>query len=61
LATENAGQVSVIHRPSKLGLGTAYIAGFKEALAEGADLVCSMDADFSHNRHCVLDIADKIN
>ncbi|MGB9213382.1 MAG: glycosyltransferase, partial [Halobacteriota archaeon] len=53
LAMENVGRVSVIHRPGKLGLGTAYIAGFKEALAEGADLVCSMDADFSHNPRCV--------
>jgi glycosyltransferase involved in cell wall biosynthesis len=61
LAVENAGRVSVIHRPGKLGLGTAYIAGFKEALAEGADLVCSMDADFSHNPRYVPDIVDKIN
>ena len=61
LAMENAGRVSVIHRPGKLGLGTAYIAGFKEALAEGADLVCSMDADFSHNPRCVPDIVDEIN
>lgn len=41
--------VRVIHRPDKLGLGTAYIAGFKQALAEGADRVITMDADFSHN------------
>lgn len=61
LALENAGRVSVIHRPGKLGLGTAYIAGFKEALAEGADLVCSMDADFSHNPRYIPDIVDKIN
>jgi dolichol-phosphate mannosyltransferase len=61
LAVENAGRVSVIHRPGKLGLGTAYIAGFKEALAEGADLVCSMDADFSHDPRYVPDIVDKIN
>jgi len=61
LAVENAGRVSVIHRPGKLGLGTAYIAGFKEALTEGADLVCSMDADFSHNPRYVPDIVDKIN
>src|SRR5665647_991054 len=61
LAAENAGRVSVIHRPCKLGLGTAYVAGFKEALAEGADLVCSMDADFSHNPRCVPDIVKKIN
>lgn len=61
LSVENAGQVSVIHRHGKLGLGTAYIAGFKEALAGGADLVCSMDADFSHNPRYVPDIVDKIN
>ena len=61
LAVENAGRVSVIHRPGKLGLGTAYIAGFKEALTAGADLVCSMDADFSHNPRYVPDIVDKIN
>jgi dolichol-phosphate mannosyltransferase len=61
LAVENAGRMSVIHRPGKLGLGTAYIAGFKEALADEADLVCSMDADFSHNPRYVPDIVDKIN
>ena len=42
-------EVKVIHRPAKLGLGTAYIAGFKEALALGADRILTMDADFSHN------------
>jgi dolichol-phosphate mannosyltransferase len=61
LAAENAGRVSVIHRSGKLGLGTAYIAGFKEALAEGADLVCSMDADFSHDPRYIPYIVDKIN
>ena len=59
LAVENAGRVSVIHRLGKLGLGTAYIAGFKEALAEGADLVCSMDTDFPNPRD-VPDIVDKL-
>jgi dolichol-phosphate mannosyltransferase len=42
-------RVSVIHRPSKSGLGTAYVCGFKEALAKGAELIFTMDADFSHN------------
>lgn len=42
-------RVKVIHRAGKLGLGTAYIAGFKHALANGADLVVTMDADFSHH------------
>jgi glycosyltransferase involved in cell wall biosynthesis len=41
--------VQVLHRAGKLGLGTAYIAGFKRALADGADRALTMDADFSHN------------
>ncbi|MEM7347953.1 MAG: polyprenol monophosphomannose synthase, partial [Chloroflexota bacterium] len=48
LAKQDA-RVSVIHRAGKLGLGTAYIAGFKKGLAEGADRLITMDADFSHN------------
>ena len=39
----------VIHRPAKLGLGSAYVAGFERALAGGAGLVCQMDADGSHD------------
>ena len=60
LAAENEGRISVIHRAGKLGLGTAYIAGFKYALAEGADLVCSMDADFSHNPRYLPEMVAKI-
>ncbi len=41
--------VSVLHRPGKQGLGTAYIQGFREALAHGADAVQQMDCDFSHS------------
>ena len=41
--------VEVLHRPTKDGLGRAYVAGFKRALASGADAVIEMDADFSHN------------
>jgi dolichol-phosphate mannosyltransferase len=41
-------QVDVLHRPRKEGLGPAYIAGFRRALAAGAGLVLEMDADFSH-------------
>lgn len=48
LAIQNQ-RLRVIHRPGKLGLGTAYIAGFKMALADNADRVVTMDADFSHN------------
>jgi dolichol-phosphate mannosyltransferase len=41
--------VSVLHRQRKEGLGPAYLAGFKRALAEGADYVLEMDCDFSHD------------
>jgi len=47
LAAEH-GFVDVLHRPRKEGLGPAYIAGFRRALAHGADLVLEMDCDFSH-------------
>ena len=60
LAVESDGRVGVIHRAGKLGLGTAYIAGFKRALAEGADLICTMDADFSHNPRYIPAMVDKI-
>jgi dolichol-phosphate mannosyltransferase len=43
------GFVSVLHRERKEGLGPAYLAGFQRALADGADLVLEMDADFSHD------------
>lgn len=42
-------RVHVIERSGKLGLGTAYIAGFKWALANGYEYIFEMDADFSHN------------
>jgi len=60
LARENDGRVDVIHRAGKLGLGTAYVAGFKHALADGADLICTMDADFSHHPRYIPDMVDKI-
>jgi dolichol-phosphate mannosyltransferase len=41
--------VSVLHRPQKEGLGPAYVAGFRHALAAGAGLVLEMDSDFSHD------------
>jgi dolichol-phosphate mannosyltransferase len=41
--------VSVLHRETKDGIGPAYVAGFRWALAEGAELVLEMDCDFSHD------------
>jgi dolichol-phosphate mannosyltransferase len=48
LAKQYAGRFEVMHRPGKLGMGTAYIQGFTRALNDGADAVLHMDADFSH-------------
>jgi dolichol-phosphate mannosyltransferase len=42
-------RIRVIHRPEKLGLGSAYCNGFKAALEQGADYIIEMDADFSHD------------
>jgi dolichol-phosphate mannosyltransferase len=41
--------VSVLHRERKQGLGPAYLAGFRAALADGADYVLELDCDFSHD------------
>jgi dolichol-phosphate mannosyltransferase len=52
LADAMAGEhpeIRVMHRPAKQGLGRAYLAGFEDALANGAELLLEMDADFSHD------------
>jgi dolichol-phosphate mannosyltransferase len=43
------GFVDVLHRSKKEGLGPAYLAGFRRALADGAELILEMDCDFSHD------------
>jgi len=48
LANRYPGRVRVLHRPGKLGYGKAYVDGFKVALESDADLIGTMDADFSH-------------
>ena len=53
LASERPGTVAVLHRSGKLGLGTAYVAGFRHALARHYDRVFEMDADFSHDPSCL--------
>lgn len=57
LAREDS-RVHVIHRPKKAGLGTAYVRGFKEALAMDADLIFEMDADFSHDVKYLADFIE---
>jgi dolichol-phosphate mannosyltransferase len=50
------GRVEVLGRPRKMGLGTAYLAGFRHALDRGYQRVVTMDADFSHNPVYLPDI-----
>ncbi|OGS34541.1 MAG: hypothetical protein A2293_10525, partial [Elusimicrobia bacterium RIFOXYB2_FULL_49_7] len=54
---EKNTRVHLISRTGKLGLGTAYIAGFSWALAREYDFVFSMDADFSHQPHYLPELA----
>jgi len=49
-------RVQVLHRAGKLGLGTAYVAGFKHGLKMGVDYLLTMDADFSHQPHYITDL-----
>ena len=49
LIAEHPGRVHIVERKGKLGLGTAYIAGFKWGLEHGYEYITEMDADFSHN------------
>lgn len=53
-------RVHLIERPGKMGLGSAYIAGFRYALAHGADVVFEMDADFSHDPAAIPEFLDAI-
>jgi dolichol-phosphate mannosyltransferase len=52
--------VQVISRPTKLGLGSAYVTGFGEAIKQGADVIFSMDADLSHNFDYAKDFITQI-
>jgi dolichol-phosphate mannosyltransferase len=49
LAAGAPGRIAVIHRRGPRGLGRSLVAGLKQALADGADLIFQMDADFSHD------------
>ena len=56
----NNPRVHIIHREGKLGLGTAYIEGFRWALERKYDLVFEMDADFSHDPRYLPDFLKAI-
>lgn len=59
LSKENP-RVHALHRTGKLGLGTAYIAGFKYAIEQGYDAIFEMDADFSHDPRYLPEFLAKI-
>ncbi len=58
LQTEHAGRLHLLERKGKLGLGTAYIAGFKWAIERKYDLVFEMDADFSHDPNDLIRLSE---
>jgi dolichol-phosphate mannosyltransferase len=53
-------RLSVLHRPEKAGLGTAYVQGFRLALDKGAEAVVQMDADFSHPPEKLIEMAEAL-
>lgn len=55
-----SGRVHMLQRASKLGLGTAYISGFKWGLSRGYDLFFEMDADFSHDPSIIPKFIEKM-
>ena len=57
---EYGDRVHLVERSGKLGLGTAYIAGFKWALERGYDEIFEMDCDFSHNPDDLLRLASRL-
>ena len=58
MAGKYKDRVHLVERSGKLGLGTAYIAGFKWAIEHKADYIFEMDADFSHNPQDLLKLYD---
>ncbi|MGQ9625575.1 MAG: polyprenol monophosphomannose synthase [Anaerolineae bacterium] len=52
--------IHVIHRPEKMGLGKAYITGFRYALEHRADYIVEMDADFSHSPNYIPQFLENI-
>lgn len=58
MANTFTGKVHLVERAGKLGLGTAYIAGFKWAIEHQYDYIFEMDADFSHNPQDLLKLYD---
>ena len=60
LVKANPEKLSVIHRTGKLGLGTAYLTGFRYGLDKGAQAIAQMDADFSHPPEKLLTLMETL-
>ena len=60
IASENP-RISILHRSEKLGLGSAYVAGFKFALQQDVDYIFEMDADLSHDPAMIPVFMEEIN
>ena len=58
MQSEYSGRLHLIEREGKLGLGTAYITGFKWSIAAGYDFIIEMDADFSHPPKKLLELRE---
>ena len=61
LDRQNGMRVQVLHRPGKMGLGSAYRQGFQRALDDGAEAVLQMDADFSHPVEKIPQLAETLS
>ncbi|MDX9864761.1 MAG: polyprenol monophosphomannose synthase, partial [Anaerolineaceae bacterium] len=60
LGVQYDGRVKVLHRAGKMGLGTAYIEGFRFAIEDGAEAIGQMDADFSHPIDKIVELAETL-
>ncbi len=61
LSASHPQHMAVLHRPGKMGLGSAYIQGFQRAIAMGASSVAQMDADFSHPPQKLVELANVLD
>jgi dolichol-phosphate mannosyltransferase len=60
LCRQVGGRMDVIHRPGRMGLGTAYITGFKHCIQRGDEAMGQMDADFSHPLEKIPELIQQI-
>jgi dolichol-phosphate mannosyltransferase len=60
LSARYPGRFKVLHRPSKLGLRSAYLTGFHKVLENGAQAVAQMDADFSHDPAALVEMTNRL-